>query len=288
MVAVMCLVPGTPPDLRRAEGKPAIPAARVDNGVRVWKDVRYTRGTRTRLDVYRPAARAATLAGVVVVHGGAWKGGDKARMSSIATRIARSGLVAYSVNYTLARRSRPGYPLQLRQLRRAVRWVRATSGRFRVNPKRIGALGTSAGGHLVSLLATSGHGPLNRGARVRVAAAWSAPHDLGALMETRMAASINNFLGCLSDPCPQREAAASPITHVSRDDPPMLLFNSRQEQIPASQARRMARRLSEARVATTLRLLPGTAHAMGYAATAREPTVRYLRRWLLGRPARGG
>ena len=115
---------------------------------------------------------------------------------------------------------------------------------------------------------------------MRAVSGWSAPFDLGPLTETRMATSINTFLGCLSVPCPDRQAAASPITHVSDGDPPMLVLNSRDELVPASQARRMADRLSAEGVPHRLRLLDGSAHAMDYADRAIKPTIRFLRRWL--------
>ena len=284
LVAAAYVFPTPHADVRHAARKPGPTPTRTDNGVRVWKNLRYADGGNAKVDVYRPAHTTRRIPGVVVVHGGAWKDGDKGRMSSVSSWIARSGLVAYSVNYVLARDSRPGYPAQLRQLRSAVRWARRTSRRFGLVRRRIGALGTSAGGHLVGLLATKGRGPLTKGPRVSAVATWSAPLDLAPLLETRMATSINTLLGCLSDPCPDRAVAASPITHVSADDSPLLLVNSRDELVPASQARRMADRLSAAGVLHRVQLLRGSAHAMGYADRAIERTIGFLRRRLGGRP----
>lgn len=279
LVVVAYLIPIGHPDVRRATGSHGTDPSRFD-GVRVWRDLRYAADDDARVDVYGPTPRTGRIPGVVVVHGGAWRDGDKARMNSVSRRLARSGLIAYSVNYALADSSRPGFPTQLRQLRSAVRWARRSSSRFGLNRKRLGALGTSAGGHLASLLGIKGRGPLHKGTRVRAVSAWSAPFDLGPLTETRMATSINTFLGCLSVPCPDRQVAASPITHVSNGDPPMLILNSRDERVPASQARRMAHRLSGAGVPQRLRLLDGSAHAMEYADRAIRPTIRFLRQWL--------
>lgn len=280
MAALGYLLPTGHPDVRRAAGNPSAAPSRVDGGVRVWKDRRYASGKNAKVDVYRPAEGGRRLPGILVVHGGGWSSGDKDRMVSLSSRIARAGLIAYSVNYVLARDSRPGYPAQLHQLRSAVRWARRTSGRFGLDPRRLGALGTSAGGHLASLLAAKGTGPLTSGARVRAVAGWSAPLDLTPLAESRMGTAINRLLGCLSDPCPNREAAASPITHASSDDPPMLLVNSRHEVIPTAQQRHMAAALSDVGVAHKAWLLDGSAHAMGYAERASAPTIRILRRWL--------
>jgi acetyl esterase len=283
LVGATYLFPTPHADVRAAAGNPSPAPTQSQGGVDVWQDLRYADGDRAKLDIYRPARRARRLPGVMVMHGGGWRDGDKRRMSAVSRRIARSGLIAYSVNYSLARASRPGFRTQPRQLRQAVRWARRSARRFGLAPRRIGALGTSAGGHLAGLLGIRGRGPLGAGARVRAVATWSAPLDLGSLTETRMADSVNTFLGCLGSPCPDRQAAASPITHVSGDDPTMLIVNSRRELVPVSQARRMADRLSAAGVPHSLRLFGGSAHAMEYAARAIEPTITFLRRALRGR-----
>jgi acetyl esterase len=287
LIAIGYLLPAGRPDVRHAAGKASAAPSRVEDGVRVWSDLRYASGKNAKVDVYGPARRGARIPGVVVVHGGAWSGGDKGRMASVSSRIARAGMIAFSVNYVLAHDSRRGFPAQIHQLRSAVRWARRNSGRFGLDPRRVGALGTSAGGHLVSLLATQGRGSLAKGARVRAAAGWSAPLDLSLLTGTRMETSINRLLGCLSEPCPEMAAAASPITHVSADDPRMLLVNSRDEVIPTSQPQRMADRLTDAGVLHKLWLLSGSAHAMAYADRAIERTIRILRRWLQRRPGTG-
>jgi acetyl esterase/lipase len=179
LIWVAYLFPTSHPDVGRAAGSPGAAPSRFQGGIRVWQDLRYAGTSRAKLDVYRPAQRVGRLPGVLVVHGGAWRDGDKARMGAVSRRIARSGLIAFSVNYSLARGSRPGFPAQPRQLRQAVRWIRRSSDRFELDPRRIGAMGSSAGGHLVSLLGTDGRGSLRTGARVRAVATWSAPLDLG-------------------------------------------------------------------------------------------------------------
>jgi hypothetical protein len=106
------------------------------------------------------------------------------------------------------------------------------------------------------------------------------PVDLVRPDHAPLAPAIEMFLGCPPETCPRRRAAASPTSHVTADDPPMLIVNSEQEFVPLEEARGMAARLSTARVRHRLWILPGTRHATVYTMTALGPSIDFLRRWL--------
>lgn len=261
--------PTMPPPTR-----PPAPRTRVD------RDVSYRGAYGPTLDVHHPAAGLRRRSpAVLVVHGGGWRGGDKSALSQMARSLAAAGFVAVNVNYTLATPWRAGFPTQLDELRAAVRWIRVRADELRVDPERIGAVGSSAGAHLAALLGTSGHGPLTAGTRIRAVVSWSGPFDLAPARMRRLRGHVAGFVGCWT--CRRRRASASPIAHVTPDDPPMLIVNSRHEMIHASQARRMAARLRAAHVPRRLRLLRGTVHAPRYAPIVRRPTIAFLERWLL-------
>lgn len=233
------------------------------------------------IDVYRRAGQRGAPA-VLLIHGGGWHGGGKRRMASVARAVARAGLVAVNLDYTLADAYRPGFPGQLREVDSAVRWIRRNARRLGVDRTRVGALGSSAGGHLATLLATSGTGPLSAGGRVAAAVAWSAPLDLPGLSGHLMLGNAaRTLIGCGPWTCPATWADASPIAHVSPDDPPLLLVNSRQEMVSVRQPVAMAERLTSAGVPHELWLLEGRRHAREYADTALERSVRFLRDKLL-------
>jgi acetyl esterase/lipase len=246
---------------------------------RVDRDVRYRGAYGPALDIHHPTRDPARLApAVLVVHGGAWRSGDKSALSHLARSLAAAGFVAVNVNYTLAAPGRPGFPIQLEELRAAFRWIRARASELRIDPARIGAVGSSAGAHLVSLLATTGRGPLTSGRRLRAVVAWSAPFDLAPAHMGVLRGHVAGFVGCHK--CRRRRAAASPIAHVTADDPAMLIVNSRHEMIRVSQARRMASRLRSAGVRRQLRILRGTLHAPRYSPSVLGPTIAFLERRL--------
>lgn len=104
------------------------------------------------LTVFRPQRRNGTA--VIVIPGGAhkllvWT----TEGVNVARALDRYGLTAFVLKYRLAREEGSPYSIEdaVTDVRRAVRWVRAHAGEYGVDPKRIGIMGFSAGGELVSL-----------------------------------------------------------------------------------------------------------------------------------------
>jgi acetyl esterase/lipase len=165
----------------------------------------------------------------------------------------------------------------------AVEWVRKHAEKYGVDPKRIGALGGSAGAHLTGLLATVGEGSHAKGHRIAAAVSWSGPMDFVVLAPAVTAGagrSIGTFLGCAPDACPDKYAQASPITHVDKTDTPMLIVNSTKELVPQSQADAMKAALDKAGVANQEIVLPGAAHSRAYANRVWDQTVAFLENYL--------
>src|SRR5688572_12312241 len=107
----------------------------------------------TTLTVFPPAAGKATGAAIVVCPGGGY--GDLAQHEGkdYAVWLADHGITAFVLKYRLGTH---GYrhPRMLEDAARAVRTVRAKATKWSVDPKRIGIMGSSAGGHLASTLLT--------------------------------------------------------------------------------------------------------------------------------------
>ena len=198
----------------------------------VWRRVD---GEVLALDAYLPVTESADRPAVVLVHGGGWQQGDRSILAQQGKQLASLGYVAFSVNYRLA--PEHTYPAAVDDVQAAVEWLRAPKRvkKYGIDPDRIGALGTSAGGHLVGMLATLGKGPLDEKARVRAAVSWSGAMDFTAFYDATQALTpeqqerveespgpVPTFLGCsLTDTdCEDTAAEASPITHVDRTDAP--------------------------------------------------------------------
>jgi acetyl esterase/lipase len=208
-------------------------------------------------------------------------------MARVAERLADSGYTAVSVDYRLAPAHR--FPAPVHDCKAAVRWIRRHADDLRVDPTRVGGFGYSSGAHLVAMLATTTptdglEGELPPGApssRIQAAVLGGAPTDL-RLFPPNL--TLRRFLGGAPDELPDLYAFASPITHVSSDDPPMFLYHGAQDWVvDVSHARTMAKALDVAGV-------PHELHEskLGHAATfvmdgdEVAGAIRFLDRWLKG------
>jgi acetyl esterase/lipase len=116
-------------------------------------------GTAETLDVYEPPGGTAPHPLLVVIHGGSWAFGSSSLREQnpltqrVVTALLGRGFAVASINYRLA--PADPWPAQIVDARCAIRYLRATAARWRVDPHRFTAIGNSAGAHLASLAALS-------------------------------------------------------------------------------------------------------------------------------------
>ncbi len=173
-----------------------------------------------RADIYQLKSRSPSQKspGIIMIHGGAWFAGDKMNDSLHAKRLAKLGLVVMAINYRLI--PEHPFPAQIDDCNRALEWMSKHADELGVNTDAFGAWGYSAGGHLVGLLATN---PKEGLPRLKAAVVGAAPCDLTQVpAESKL---LVGLLGGTRAKYPERYANASPVTHVSPDDPPIFLFH---------------------------------------------------------------
>jgi len=212
-------------------------------------------------DIHVPGSEAPRPA-VLLVHGGGWERRHRGDMDGIAARLAARGFVVMNVAYRFAPAHR--FPAQLHDLQQAVRWLRASAARYGVDPARVGAFGYSSGAHLAALLGTVSDGDAldqpygGKDTRLQAVVAGGAPLDLRKFTVGRM---VPQFLGATQAGNPALFAAASPIVHVTPDDPPMFLYHGGGDTlVDVSHAEDMKRALDQAGVRAELRILPLLGH----------------------------
>ncbi|WP_406696417.1 alpha/beta hydrolase [Singulisphaera sp. Ch08] len=243
-------------------------------------------GREVRLDVYLPNAPPAQggRPAVVAIHGGGWRGGSKRDMKLMSIQLADHGYVVVAIDYQLSRPGRPSWPSNFEDAQEAVRWVRRHATDYGVDPNRIVALGASAGGHLASLLGTYPDGPVdpdardrrpdrsasaatNDSARVQAVVDLYGPADLpGTRTSLPLPTTpVTLMLGGTLKDMPGRYEAASPVHHVSPDDPPMLVIHGREDRlVPLEQSQTLAAVLDEAGVSHRLIEVDNAAHGFGF------------------------
>jgi acetyl esterase/lipase len=255
-------------------------------GISLAKDQVYrTDGSlRLDLDLYVPVSPAARPRHVVIMlHGGSWIGGTKAHYRrdprNLVIRLATQGIVVAAVDYRLARPGEPTWPAVLDDVREAVRWVRRNADRLKIDADRIVLIGQSAGAHLAMLIATNPVELSTDGvsARVQGVVSFYGATDLNRLVEFRQLEHdpVRTFLGGSSAEFVRKANDASPLNHVSPDDPPMLLLHGSDDLwVPPEQSNLMAEALGRAGVANRLILVDGARH--GFETLFEPPLPRDL------------
>ncbi|MGB3120772.1 MAG: alpha/beta hydrolase [Verrucomicrobiales bacterium] len=191
------------------------------------------------VDLYLPTKRKSNrpLPVVVFIHGGGWTNGDRLGASAGVTQMARTGDYAgVSVGYRMS--SEAIWPAQIHDVKAAIRWIRGNAKKFGLDPDRIGVWGSSAGGHLVSLLGTTGDVKALEGdlgsftgmsSRVTCVVNICGPQDMTKpLMRAADGTPVADdpaVSPLLGGPVTQKldlAKAASPLTYVTPDDAPFL------------------------------------------------------------------
>lgn len=236
-------------------------------------------GLALLLDIYYPDQPNGY--GIIHISGSGWSAplGLDANPLKASPHVAFEGKPLVNAGYTLFtinHRATPrfSYPAAVEDAQRAVRFIRHHAAQFGITPDRIGAIGGSSGGHLVSLLGLlPGDGdpddesPINRlSAKVQCVVAWAAPGNFIAMQGRGGAPAL--FLGAslTLDSAPgsleyRRALAASPITHVTAAAPPFFFIHGdADEVVPVTQSEAMAAALQAVGVPVKHRRVPGGGH----------------------------
>lgn len=208
------------------------------------------------LDAYVPNGKK-TRPGILVVHGGAWRSGSKRQLAYYARELAGRGYAAFAIDYRLAPEF--PFPAQIEDCRSAVRWVRQNAKKYGVDSGRIGAIGYSAGGHLVALLGCTGTDEKHKQSRVQAVVAGGAPCDFRNLPERSRILAY--WLGGTRDQLPDLYKAASPAAFVSAASPPMFFYNGADDRlVKPDSPREMVEALQAVKVDAAIHIVAGGGH----------------------------
>jgi acetyl esterase/lipase len=256
-------------------------AGRQPDAEKIERDVTYGQaaGVDLKLDIYHPKGATEELRpAVVYVHGGGWRAGDKgggAGALAIPELIQRGYLVV-SINYRLAPEFK--FPAQIEDTSCAIRYLRAHATELKLDPNRIGVWGGSAGGHLGALLGTmdakagfdTSGGWTNQSSRVQAVVDMFGPADLTARVAGPQKETLTSqVFGAKSDD-DDILRRASPVTYVSKDDPPFLILHGDQDKlVPMAQSEKLQAALEKAGVPVKLVVVKNAAH--GFAPSGGTP-----------------
>ncbi|MCB1120461.1 MAG: alpha/beta hydrolase [Verrucomicrobiae bacterium] len=204
---------------------------RVPDGVTFIPNIAYREGNEAwKLDLAMPKVLGRKpRPGIVFIHGGGWRNGDKraAGFLNPTLEYAGKGYVCVTVNYRMLTGDSFAIDECVEDVKNVVRWMRANAKKYNVDPERIGASGNSAGAHLSVMLGVcptdaglEGDGPYQEySSKVQAVAASATPTSFLISMNRRLDMANRS----------EEEVAfrkkISPMTYVSAEVPPILLFH---------------------------------------------------------------
>lgn len=240
-------------------------------------------GTRLAMDVYEPAAGAPRPAPVALyVHGGGFVLGNRkptglgagladhagALLPQLRAALNQRGFVVASIDYRLAPAS--PWPAALRDVKCAVRFLRADAGPLGIDPARVGAWGSSAGGTLVSLLGLVGPQAgydtgqyADQSSRVQAVVDMFGPADVSDLHDSEAPARVLVRIGFGGSTAVRR--SISPLYRIgsAAGVPPFLILHGTADtSVGPRQSRVFAARLQAAGIPTQLVLVQGADHTL--------------------------
>lgn len=227
-------------------------------------------GGKLEMDIVRPrAASSQPRPAVLLIHGGGFRAGKRESYLPMAVRLAERGYVAATASYRLAPRNQ--FPAAVHDVKAAVRFLRANAAKYGIDPDHIGAMGGSAGGHLVLFLGLTagvpefeGSGPnLEFSSRVACVANYYGPTDFTQSYSKSVDAAqvLPQFLGGDLDHQRQAHIRASPLNWVTPNAAPVLsLHGTNDTYVAYEHSVWLTERLLAAGVPAELETITGAGH----------------------------
>ncbi len=274
-------------------------APKIPDSVLADREVEYSSvGGRQTMDIIRPRDASSTpRPTVLLVHGGGFRGGTKEGYITLAVKLAEHGYVAATANYRLAPRNQ--FPAAVQDVKAAVRFLRANAAKYQIDANHIGALGGSAGGHLVLMLGLTagveefeGSGP-NRGqsSAVQCVVDEYGPTDFTQSYSKSVDAAevLPKFLGGDLDHERLAHMRSSPLNWVTPNAAPVLAIHGTADPYVAyEQSLWIIERLIAAGVPAELETISGAGHGFKGADAQRadERAFAWFDKYLKPQPVR--
>lgn len=241
--------------------------AEVHHINRKWLDISYAKqSNHQKLDIYLPEKGQGPFPVIMAIHGGAFAFGDKSdeQICPELNGIER-GYAVVAVNYRLSGEAK--FPKAIHDLKAAIRWIRANSKEYLLNPDKITAWGNSAGGNYAAMLGASDKakeledltmGNSEQLSNVQAVVDWYGPIDFIKMDENLAKNGLepqdhseedspeSRYLGRKITEIPELVKKANPITYITKSVPPYFIQHGSMDHIvPIQQSMLLFNKLQE-------------------------------------------
>ena len=219
-----------------------------------------------KLDLYEPRNRVFSRQPLVIyIHGGSWKSNNKtgdAKQREMIDGLRDKGFAIASIDYRLT--PKYSYPEPQQDALCAVRFLRANSVKYSLDPDKFAVVGFSAGANFAALVGVvDSKSEMNNGqyknvsSRVKAVVGISGVYDFQRDLRPNSIANIRNLMrGAKPD-------AGAPVTYITSDDPPFLLIHGDKDTtVPLAQSVVFSKNLTNAGVQSNLIVVKNANHIL--------------------------
>jgi len=248
--------------------------AKLPDSVTAQENIVYARyGKRElHLDLFSSREKGNALyPGVILIHGGGWRSGNRQMEWPMAQYLAAHGYLAATVEYRLSPEAL--YPEGVYDLKGAIRWMRANAASYNLDPNRLAVYGCSAGGTLAAFLGTTGDvkkfeggaGHAESSSKVQAVVDvdgvldFTDPAESAKDDDPKKPSAGKSWFGASYKEKPELWREASPINYVDKKTPPILFVNSSLERYHAGRDEMIAQ-LNKLGVHSEVHTIPDTPH----------------------------
>jgi acetyl esterase/lipase len=263
--------------------------------IKVIRDVPYaTLSPAQKLDIYLPPSGKGPYPVIIWLHPGGFHAGDKdgsavnprARvdLSKLVVPAFARGYALVSINFRLSDEAK--FPAHVHDVKAAVRWIRGNAHQYNFNPDKIAVWGSSSGGYLAAIMATSGGaeeledlslGNPDQSSRVTAAVDWYGPIDFFLMdaqhLELGQEAHVHEptspesrFMGASVTTIPEKCKLSNPMNYVNAANAPIYIQQGKADlTIPYLQSAYLAEKMAAAigKENVVLDLIENQGHAAG-------------------------
>lgn len=222
--------------------------------------------------------------GIIMIHGGGWRSGNKNQMQVLAQEITAKGYSCFAIEYRLSLEAK--YPQAIYDVKNAIKFIKDNAKRFRVDPDKIAVLGCSSGGQMAALIGTTNEdfGFEDTSYKSKSSSKVQAIIDIDGILafkhpesnEGEMAAF---WLNGTYKENPENWKQASALSHTNKNTPPILFINSSFERFHAGRDD-MIVILNQNKIYNEVKTIQDSPHSFWFFQPWFDETVQYTTQFL--------
>lgn len=222
--------------------------------------------------------------GVLMIHGGGWRSGNKNQMQVLAQELTSKGYSCFAIEYRLSLEAK--YPEGIYDVKNAIKFIKDNAKRFHVDPNKIAVLGCSSGGQMAALIGTTNEDLAFEDAnyKSKSSSKVQAIIDVDGILafkhpeseEGEMAAF---WLNGTYEQHPEIWRNASALNHTDKNTPPTLFINSSFDRFHAGRDDMIAI-LNQSKIYSEVKTIQNSPHSFWFFQPWFDETVVYTTQFL--------